>query len=317
MKARHAILGGWALALAVVSLAGMGFTPTQGIGLPNDEDASGSSALEEMVQAQADTKRVGASLSTIVHDTDRTLFVIAPERAPLSGEARALDRFLHQGGTAVLFVASDTWNPVLSTYGVTLHGSLLLDSQDDETPFSFPVKLPDRLGGGQLVLVNATAISNPGPGVETTTPDRDLVLDLDGDHRISVPPDTAGRFATVADVPVGEGTLVVIASGDAALNENIDRHLDGVDRLVAERASQGTAFFDASMHPMGITDALREPARILGSLFHASILSAGMGIGLVAAAVYASPRIQAKAGEGNSLDERSPETEEWLQRGDP
>lgn len=318
MNTKRIVIAAWVLGLAVVSLVGMGFVPTQGIALPTDDGPKGGSGFEDMVASQAlDSARVTTSITTITHDTDRTVFVTAPERAPLAGEAKALDRFLHQGGTAVLFVASHTWNDVLTPYGVTLHGSLLLDSRDEGRPSSFPVNLPDRLGGGQMVLVNATAITSTGPDVETVTPERELVLDLDGDRRISVPPDTAGNFATIADVNVGDGTLVVIGSGDAVLNENIDRHLDGTQRLVEELVGSRGVFLDTSSNPMGLMDALREPARILTALFHASWIGLVAGGGLFTAAVYASPRIQAVPHEASSLDERSEETKEWLKRGDP
>lgn len=318
MNTLRFIIAAWILGLAALSLIGMGFVPTQGIALPTDDSPKGASGFEELATSQSqESDRVTASLATITHDTDRTVFVTAPERAPLAGEARALDRFLDQGGTAVLFVASETWNDILTPYGITLHGSLLLDSRDEGTPYSFPVSLPDRLGGGQMVLVNATAITDTGPDVETVTPERELVLDLDGDQRISVPPDTAGQFATIADVQIGDGMLVVIASGDAILNENIDRHLDATQRLVEEFSGSRGVFLDASTHPMGVIDAVREPARILAGSLHASWFGAGAGLALAAAAMYTSPRLQEQPGAGSLLDERSKETQEWLRRGDP
>lgn len=317
MNERHLVLAGWLVALVAISMAGMGLVPSQGVGLPGDEGDDGAATLEEMLSASAPrTDRLTTSTTPVVHDPDRTLVVAAPERAPMTGEVDALDRLLRQGGTAVLFVASEAWNDALAPYGITLHGALLLDSQDEDST-SFPVEMPDELGGGQMVLVNATAITDSGPGVQTASADRDLVLDLDGDRRISVPPDTAGPFPTVAYTSVGPGTLVVVASGDAALNEDIGRHLDGMERLFEAQASRG-AFLDASTHPMGLVDAVRGPARVLASLLHASIAGAGVGLIAIGAAVYASPRLRGDAGrERTSLDDRSPETEEWLNRGNP
>lgn len=319
MRVRRVLLAGWLLLLLIVSVAGTGLPPESGVGLPDDPGPRGTASLERIMGGtSAGQDRLSVSLVPVVHDPDRLLVVAAPERGPLPGEARALDRFMHQGGTAMLFISSDAWNPILSSYGFTLHGALLLGATGDTSRRTIPVQLPQDLGGGRLVLVNGTSILDPEAGVETVVPSDELVLDLDGDGRVSAPPDAAGRFPVVASVAVGEGRLVVVASGEAVLGTHMERNLDAVERLLEAQGAGRGATLDASTHPMGVVDALRGPSRILLSFLHVSWAGAGLAAAVSVVSVIRTPRAGGLDRDATSkLDEQTDATQEWLHRGSP
>lgn len=314
MRVRRWIAGAWVTALVVVSVVGAGLPPETGVGLPDDTGPEGSAGLERLLEdATGTADRLSVSLAPVVHDPNRLLVVAASERAPYAGEARALDAFMEDGGTAVFFLATTAWNELLSTYGISLHGALLLSAQGGGSPRSIPVELPPSLGGGRLVLVNATAIVDPDPGIQTVTPPGELVLDLDGDGRVSLPPDTAGRFPLVAQIPVGEGSLVVVASGEAVLGAHIDRNLDALARLFSAVADDRSGLLDVSTHSLGLIDLIRGSAQAAVARIHASLWGIAGSLVAVGLAIYLAPRATATTGRtGSRLDEQTDATRRWL-----
>lgn len=318
MNTGQLALAAWITLLGAITLIGAGLPPQTGIALPADSTHQGASTLEGLVEgATTSADRVTVSLSPVVHDTDRLLVIAAPERSPYPGEARALDGFMDRGGTAVLFVASDAWNDVLVDHGVRLNGALLLSTGDGASARSFPVDLPEELGGGRLVLVNATAISDPGPEVDTVVSQQELVLDLDGDGEVTLGKDEARRFPVVASTSVGEGRLIVIPSGETVLGGQITRSQDALSQLFQAQGSQKRGIVDASTHPMGIVDAMRGPSSALTGLVHASPWAAGATLVLTGLAVALASRASTGARRTQSrLDEQTQATKEWS-RGTP
>lgn len=306
----------WALGLIAFTVAS-GFTlpPTEGVADPDQAQGLGAAQLSQLLSTTlGETDTYSLSPGLVVHGSSELLVLAGPERAPYAGEAEAMDTFLEDGGTLLLFTTSEVWNPYLTTHGVTVHGQLLLPTSNATAERLVELTLPDDLGGGTLLMPNATAITDPGPEVRTVTPDQDLVLDIDGNGTIEVPPDRAGAFPVLASEPVGDGQLIVITSIEAVLGPGIDRNLDSLTRLIQATGAQGPAALDSGTHPRGWSDAIRAPAQASLSLAHWSPIGAGL-MGLATAGLVLLLPARPGSAERDGPDDLTEATLEVMNRG--
>lgn len=276
--------------------------------------------LEDVLgSATGRVDRHSLSPATASHGPAELLVLAAPEREPYPAETRAVDRFMDEGGTVLVFTANTAWNSVFGEHGISLHGNLLLPAGNHSGQRLLTLDLPDELGGGRLLAPNSTAITTGSEDVRTWTPEQSMVLDIDGDGQISRPPDgqdEAGEFPIVAVADVGEGRLVVVASAEAVLGPGLAvRNLDAASSMTSTLADGGTAAFSTGTHPRGYEDVVRGPASAALGTAHWS-LPGGILLLLAGAAIVAL--LPARGGpdeDHTELDDYTTVTREVMMRG--
>lgn len=304
--------------LAFTFASGFSIPPHAGAAHPERVEALGAAPLLEVLSgATSGVDVVSLSPAAVRQMEAGVLVVAAPERTPFGAEAGALDGFMADGGTLLVFVTTDVWNPYLSSHGLSVHGSLTIPAANATRERLVIVTLPDELGGGQLFLPNTTALVDPSPEARVVAPAQDLVLDENGNGTIEVPPDRAGSFAVVGTVPVGAGRLVVVASVEAVLGPGIDRNLDGLGRLLDATGGDEGAILDTALHPRGWADVLRAPAGAAAALGHFTLWGFALAVVTLGTAVVLLPALPSAHIERTALDKLTPHSQEVLRRGRP
>lgn len=306
------------LVLSYTVAAGFTVPPHEGTADPDATGPNSAAQVERLLAASTDgTDRFSISPSTSVHGPTELTIMVGPERSPYPTEGDALDRFMEEGGTLVIFAATEAWNEYLIDHGIRLEGATLLPTANRTTSNILTLDLPGRLGGGQLLMPNATAVQVSAPNVTTFQPDEETVLDVNGNGSIEVPPDQAGAFPVAATTAVGDGQLLVVSSSEAVLGNGLDRNLDAAGGLFESLAGTDPSALDAATHPRGWKDLARAPASATLSVAQASPI--GLAIVLVAGAgmAVALPRRPAAEEVDGGLDAYTDVTREVMfDRGD-
>lgn len=316
MNRRRWALVVWVLLVTSYTFAsGFAIPPHEGTADPDGDGADSGAQLERLLTASADgSDRFSLTPSTSVHGPTELTVMVAPERHPYPTEGRALEDFMEDGGTLVLFAANTAWNDFLADHRIQLDGAALLPTANPSASNLLRLDLPAELGSGQLLMPNATAVTTSEAATDVTTyqPEGETVLDENGNGTIEVPPDQAGRFPVAAQTPVGDGQLVVVASSEAVLGPGLERNLDAVGGLLETLADGDPAAFDAGTHPRGWKDAARAPAGATLSVAQASLPAVAVivlvGVGLVALL----PKDPHREEETGSLDEYTDATREVM-----
>lgn len=312
----------WLVALWAVTLVGYtvasGFTlPLQaGVADPDAAEPLGASQINDLLSsATRGTEVYSLTPALATHTEADMLIVAAPERAAYDAEAKAIDTLLERGGTVLVFTTSTVWNPTLSEHGIQTHGEVLIPAANATRERLVSVALPEDLGGGTLLLPNATAIVDPGQGVTTISPSQDLVLDENSNGTIEVPPDTAGNFPVVAQQTVGDGRLIVVASIEAVLGTGIDRNLDAINSMINALGVEGPVALDAGTHPRGARDVVRAPAQASLALAHWSAIAGAIVLLGAVGLVVQLPGRTGHDADDPDLDDVTPHTREVMHRG--
>lgn len=303
--------------LSYTFVSGFTIPPHEGTADPDGDGPRSTAQLERLLAASTDgTDRFSLTPATSVHGPTETTVVVAPERSVYPTEGDVLDRFMEDGGTLLLFAANSAWNDYLADHRIQLQGATLLPTANRTTSNILTFNLPARLGSGELLLPNATAVQAAGPNVTSFEPEEETVLDINGNGTIEVPPDQAGSFPVAATTPVGDGRLVVVASSEAVLGAGLERNLDATGGLVDSLAAGQPSALDAGVHPRGWNDLVRAPASATLSVAQASPVGLGVLVVLGAGLVLALPREPERRQAGGLLDTYTDETREvMLDRG--
>ncbi len=308
------VLAAWALlVVAYTFAAGFSLPPREGTADPDGQGPTSATQLERLLSASTDgVDRLSLTPATSVHGPAELTVMVAPERSPYPTEGNALDRYMNDGGTLVLFAANSAWNEFLVDYRLRLDGSTLLPTANRTTSNILTLDLPAGLGSGQMLLPNATAVESSAPEVTTFQPDEETVLDQNADGQIEVPPDEAGAFPVAAATDVGEGRLVVIASSEAVLGNGIERNLDASGSLFQTLSQGEPSALDAATHPRGWKDVPRAPAAATLSIAQASPYAAGLLALLGIGVVYAMPQRPRTQAAEDTLDDYTDYTREVM-----
>jgi len=321
LNRRHLVLGAWVvLVVAYTFAAGFQIPPREGVADPDDDESASSAAqLERMMQAKAGgADRLSLTPAVAAHGPAELLVIVSPERSPYPSEADAIDRFMQEGGTVVMFTSSPAWNDFLRDHRITIEGPTLLPTGNSTSANVLTLDLPTDLGPGKFLLPNATAVQASGANVTTYAPNGETVLDRNDNGTIDPQPssDEAGSFDVAASTTVGEGRLVVVGSGEAVLGEFLElNNLDATSNMLETLGGGEASALDAGTHPEGYADVARAPAQATMAVGQAWIPGlatlAVLGLGVI----VALPSRPIGQEEKNTLDEYTEQTREVLMRG--
>lgn len=249
-------------AAALVLLAGMfgaALLPGGGPGALSAYD-TGPFGLNDARRALADagflTRNVASSplIARDVEANDTLLVIAGLDRPYTSGEADALDGFLHSGGSILVLDDDGYGEDYTKRHGIEFLRRPLLDASFDRNQ-SF-VRVAAHLGGPdgdhQLMLNSPYALRDVAQDDASLSSfmvsSNESFLDLDRDGTIDVA-DKVGPFNVGLRRDVGEGTLFVIADSGFAINDMLGREDNARFLLALARSSVpegGLVVFDES-----------------------------------------------------------------------
>lgn len=227
-----AVAIGVVLALAVI----VWFYPSPSDFLDTNPSWNGTRGFLKALQA-----RPVRGLADFKGDPSRTALLLIPYEPFSRGELASLRDFVAEGGTLVVLDDYGQGNQVLAFLGVEARfsGQPLLDpafAYTNEWLPTIPVPGSDVSDAGALVLNHATALLRvPEPAILAQSSSFSF-LDVDGNNMWDPPDEPRGPLPVAAHLPLGQGTLVLVADPSIVINSmNMAGNYSFIERIKGTR----------------------------------------------------------------------------------